>query len=84
VAVGAAAHNADHFGHSKLVRALLVDFANIATYGSIWLVKFFLYNRFLFTGTDRTPGVEATTGEVIAAPAGEELEAVGVGAPRAS
>jgi hypothetical protein len=49
VAVGVAAHNSDRISNSKLIRSLCVVGANVITYGSIWIVKFILYNKFLFT-----------------------------------
>jgi putative flippase GtrA len=49
--VGIVAHNADHFTHTKLQKSLLLNAANICTYGAIWIVRFTIYNRFLF----RTP-----------------------------
>jgi putative flippase GtrA len=48
VVVGIVAHNADHITHSKLDRSLLLNAANIVTYGTIWVIRFTLYNRFLF------------------------------------
>lgn len=48
VAVGVAAHNADHISNSKLVRSLLVNAANIVTYGTIWVVKFIIFNKYMF------------------------------------
>lgn len=49
VAVGVAAHNADRISNLKIVRSLCVVAANIVTYGSIWVIKFILYNRYLFS-----------------------------------
>jgi putative flippase GtrA len=49
IAVGIAAHNADHVSHAKTVRSLLVVGANLFTYGSIWVLKFVLFNKYLFT-----------------------------------
>lgn len=51
VAVGVAAHNADRITHSSLGRAILVEFANFFTYGVIWIGKFLIFNRFLFSTT---------------------------------
>jgi putative flippase GtrA len=48
VAVGVAAHNADHFSHSRDVRALVVQFANLSTYALIWVGRYVIFNRFLF------------------------------------
>ncbi|HEV2361638.1 MAG TPA: GtrA family protein [Acidimicrobiales bacterium] len=66
LAVGVAAHNADHLTHSKLYTALLVDFANLATYGFIWIFKFVLYNKYLFVH-DSSAGKEDEAGASIAA-----------------
>lgn len=52
VVVGITAHNADHIAHTKLTRSLLLNAANIFTYGSIWIVRFTIYNRYLFRGDD--------------------------------
>jgi putative flippase GtrA len=49
VAVGIAAHNADRVSHAKIVRSLLVVTANLVTYGSIWVLKFVIFNKYLFT-----------------------------------
>ncbi|MHB1988782.1 MAG: GtrA family protein [Acidimicrobiales bacterium] len=48
VAVGIAAHNADHISHSHLVRRAFVQFANLVTYGFIWIARYSIFNRFLF------------------------------------
>jgi putative flippase GtrA len=48
VAVGITAHNADHITHSKLYRSLLINAANFVTYGLIWIVKFVLFNKYMF------------------------------------
>jgi putative flippase GtrA len=60
VVVGITAHNADHIAHTKLTRSLLLNAANIITYGAIWVVRFTLYNRFLF----REPPAGAGDAEV--------------------
>jgi putative flippase GtrA len=86
VAVAAVAHNSGHISHSKLVKALLIDAANVVTYGSIWLLKFFLYNRYLFTGKERTALATeaAASDEVPTDDVATPREAVGVGVTRAS
>lgn len=61
VVVGIVAHNADHIAHTKLQRSLLVNAANIATYGCIWVVRFTIYNRYLFK--DRNIATAEATGE---------------------
>ncbi len=48
VAVGLAAHNADRISSSKTVEVLLVQFANLFTYGLIWIGRYLVFNRFLF------------------------------------
>ena len=42
------AHNATHVTTSRLGKALLVNLANIFTYGCIWIGRFTLYNKVLF------------------------------------
>jgi len=51
VAVGVAAHNADHISQSRDVRALVVQFANLSTYAVIWVGRYIIFNRFLFGET---------------------------------
>jgi putative flippase GtrA len=48
VAVGAAAHEAHHLSASHHVQTLLVELANLVTYGVMWIGKFVLFNRILF------------------------------------
>jgi putative flippase GtrA len=53
VAVGLAAHNADHVisktsHNASLYKSLLIVGANAVTYGCIWIVKFVLYKKYLF------------------------------------
>lgn len=48
IAVGVAAHNADRITSSELGRELIVNFANLFTYGCIWVGRYFIFNRFLF------------------------------------
>jgi putative flippase GtrA len=48
IAVGLAAHNADAISHSHIVRKLFVQFANLFTYGLIWIGRYMFFNRFLF------------------------------------
>jgi putative flippase GtrA len=75
VAVGVAAHNADRITHSSLGRAILVEFANFFTYGVIWVGKFLIFNRFLFSTTPeeravrRGLGIRRVAPVVIVAPA---------------
>ena len=76
VAVGVAAHNADHISHSKLVRSLLVNLANIVTYGTIWVVKFIIFNKYMFVHHHEVP----VSDETVPADEGEmaTFEAAGV------
>lgn len=65
IAVGVAAHNADHISHSKDVRAIVVQFANLLTYGCIWVGRYMIFNKYLFgEGTYRVSG---SSGEMIEA-----------------
>ncbi len=61
VAVGIAAHNADRISDAKTVRSLLVVGANLVTYGSIWVLKFIFFNKYLFTHTNGHAGAIETT-----------------------
>ncbi|MGO9560984.1 MAG: GtrA family protein [Acidimicrobiales bacterium] len=55
IAVGLAAHNADAISHMHIVRKLFVQFANLFTYGLIWVGRYMFFNKFLFgKGTDHT------------------------------
>lgn len=65
VAVGITAHNADRLTHSKLYRSLLINAANLVTYGSIWIVKFILFNKYMFVHRPAEPD------ESLDAPAGD-------------
>jgi putative flippase GtrA len=48
IAVGVAAHNADRIASGSLERALMVNFANLFTYGCIWTGRYIIFNRYLF------------------------------------
>ncbi|HLI43692.1 MAG TPA: GtrA family protein [Acidimicrobiales bacterium] len=48
VAVGVAAHNADAISHAHFVRKVFVQFANLFTYGLIWVGRYAIFNKFLF------------------------------------
>ncbi|MHB8246284.1 MAG: GtrA family protein [Acidimicrobiales bacterium] len=48
VAVGVAAHNADVVSHALIVRKIFVQFANLSTYGMIWVGRYLIFNKFLF------------------------------------
>jgi len=86
IAVGVAAHNADRITSSHLGVTILVESANLFTYVGLWILKFFFYDKLLFT----KPGVivaEAAGGSafVLAAelegldPVVQAVEAVPVG-----
>jgi putative flippase GtrA len=53
VAVGLAAHNADRISSSKLIERGFVQFANLFTYGLIWVGRYLVFNRFLFGETTK-------------------------------
>lgn len=72
VAVGVAAHNADHISTNDTVRKAFVQFANLSTYGVIWVGRYFVFNKFLFGNT--TPASELEVpGEVEAIALEEKL-----------
>jgi putative flippase GtrA len=52
IAVGVAAHNADHISQSHVMRKVIVQLANLVTYGFIWIGRYFVFNRFMF-GADK-------------------------------
>jgi putative flippase GtrA len=58
LAVGFAAHNANHISHSRDVRAAFVQLANLVTYGFIWIGRYTIFNRYLFG--DRTQQTSET------------------------
>jgi putative flippase GtrA len=47
-AVHLAAAEAHHLTHSKMGVTILVEFANLFTYGVLWVGKFTIFNRYLF------------------------------------
>jgi putative flippase GtrA len=55
IAVGITAHNADRITNSKLYRSLLINAANLVTYGAIWIVKFILFNKYMFVHRPAEP-----------------------------
>jgi putative flippase GtrA len=61
--VGIVAHNADKFTHTKLQKSLLINAANICTYGMIWIVRFTIYNKFLFRAPASVEPADAATEE---------------------
>jgi putative flippase GtrA len=60
-AVDWAAHEAHVISPTHQVQTLLVLLANFVTYGFIWIVKFLLFNRYLFTDARSQDGVEAVS-----------------------
>jgi len=52
VAVQAAARAADQAGLSTLGRTLAVELANVAAFGSLWVVQFLVLDRILFRRRD--------------------------------
>jgi putative flippase GtrA len=57
VAVGVVANLTSDW--SRLDRTLAVEFANLAAYGSLWIVQYQLLNRFLFAGSGPTTAFTA-------------------------
>lgn len=62
-AVGLAAHNADRLTDSKTIERIFVQFANLISYGLIWIGRYLIFNRFLF-GEATTRGDRPVPGEV--------------------
>ncbi len=55
-AVHLAAVEAHHITHSHMGVTILVEFANFFTYGVLWVGKFMIFNRYLFSTPDAVPG----------------------------
>ena len=71
VAVQFASHEAKDLSHAHQVQTILVLFANLFTYGVMWVGKFLLFNGVLFK-KDRTPdAVEIGAGSSSGCGAGE-------------
>ncbi|MGH9293799.1 MAG: GtrA family protein [Acidimicrobiales bacterium] len=86
IAVGIAAHNADHLSHSRDVRALVVQLANLATYACIWVGRYFVFNKYLFGtrthgryGSYSLDGAVSETGTVAVASDVEAVPAAATG-----
>jgi len=82
VAVGVAAHNADHVisrtsHNASLYKSLLIVFANGFTYACIWIGKFVLYKKYLFAHPEAaiTDGEAVDSGQGAIAMAGGSAEA---------
>lgn len=58
LAVGFAAHEAHHVTHSHFGVTVLVESANLFTYGLLWIGKFVLFNK-LFFAKDRRASAES-------------------------
>ena len=73
IAVGVAAHNADHISNSRAIKDLVVHGANFVTYGLIWIARYTIFNKFMFGSETAGDGVIDTvavdTNVVTAAPA---------------
>jgi putative flippase GtrA len=64
VAVGVAAHNVDLISHKKLVKDLVVHFANFTTYGLIWVARYAIFNKFMFgPGTPHKDAIDTVAVE---------------------
>ncbi len=61
LAVGLAAHNADHVSASHFIRRAFVQMANLATYALIWVGRYVIFNRFLFGERTQPSEEEAIT-----------------------
>lgn len=79
LSVGLAAHNADSISSSHVVQRGFVQFANLFTYGLIWVARYLVFNRFLFGQQTRTVPDEVP-GEVEAIVVEEHLAAERTGA----
>jgi len=64
VAVNWADHEAKAHFHSHTLETLIVELANLTTYGIIWVGKFILFNRVLFTKPETE--VETTSEPAVA------------------
>lgn len=52
--VGVASREAVHLSTRREVQTILVEIGNLATYGAMWIAKYFLFNKLLFQGGERT------------------------------
>jgi putative flippase GtrA len=61
-AVSLAHHLAVNMQLSHLVDALFVNAASLLAFGVLWIGKFIIFNRFVFTTPDSSVGVEGSCG----------------------
>lgn len=54
LAVGIAAHQVDHISSRKIVKDLVVHFANFTTYGLIWFARYSIFNKYMFGAATQT------------------------------
>lgn len=52
LAVDVASHEAHRLSHAHEIQTILVEAANLATYGVLWVGKFLLFNRVLFKSAE--------------------------------
>ena len=55
LAVSLAAAWADRAGVGGAVRTVVIEGANVATFGSLWVAQFVILDRFLFRSSSRVP-----------------------------
>ena len=61
LAVGAAATWAAHAGVGAATRTLVIEAANVAAFGSLWIVQFLILDRILFRATPAPVPMSART-----------------------
>jgi len=77
IAVGVAAHNVDLISHKKIVKDLVVHFANFTTYGAIWVARYAIFNKYMFgSGTHHGKADAIDTEAVEQSAYGEPAEAL--------
>ncbi len=78
--VGLASREAVHLSQRHEVQTILVELGNLATYGVMWLAKYFIFNKVLFVGGERSGregGDAVVTPLSAAAPHGQKRNARG-------
>ncbi len=68
LAVGVAAHNVDLISHKKLVKDLVVHFANFTTYGAIWVARYAIFNKYMFGPGTQGPNADAVDTAAVEVP----------------